>query len=143
MRVTQIDHVEIEVPDRYEAARWYRVALGFEICRDYEFWAQVADGPLMISTDDGKTKLALFDGQPQGSVRPVGIRRIRFARLNRRPVSIAAMCPLEPGWIGNWCCTGCIEPRNMSGQHNLSIRCTGLSLVPRDCSGHSMSRREA
>ncbi|HKM59156.1 MAG TPA: VOC family protein [Chthoniobacterales bacterium] len=78
MRVTQIDHVEIEVPERYEAARWYRVALGFEICRDYEFWAEVADGPLMISTDDGETKLALFDGQPQRAVRPVGIRRIAF-----------------------------------------------------------------
>ena len=78
MRVTQIDHVEIEVPERYEAARWYRVALGFEICRDYEFWAEVADGPLMISADDGETKLALFDGQPRRAVRPVGIRRIAF-----------------------------------------------------------------
>jgi catechol 2,3-dioxygenase-like lactoylglutathione lyase family enzyme len=78
MRVTQIDHVEIEVPERYEAARWYRVALGFEICRDYEFWAEAADGPLVISTDDGNTKIALFDGQPQGALHPVGIRRIAF-----------------------------------------------------------------
>jgi len=78
MRVTQIDHVEMEVPSRYEAARWYRCALGFEICREYEFWAEVAGGPLMISTDNGDTKLALFDGQPQGNARPVGVRRIAF-----------------------------------------------------------------
>ena len=78
MRVTQIDHVEIEVPDRYEAARWYHAALGFEICREYEFWAEAAGGPLMISTDDGKTKLALFDGKPQGAGRPIGIRRVAF-----------------------------------------------------------------
>jgi catechol 2,3-dioxygenase-like lactoylglutathione lyase family enzyme len=78
MRVTQIDHVELEVPDRYEAARWYQAVLGFEICREYEFWAEPAYGPLMISADDGKTKLALFDGQPQGGANPSGIRRIAF-----------------------------------------------------------------
>jgi catechol 2,3-dioxygenase-like lactoylglutathione lyase family enzyme len=78
MRVSQIDHVELEVPNRYEAARWYHAVLGFEICREYEFWAESADRPLMISTDDGKTKLALFDGRPQGGAHPIGIRRIAF-----------------------------------------------------------------
>jgi catechol 2,3-dioxygenase-like lactoylglutathione lyase family enzyme len=74
--MTRIDHVEIEVPSRYDAARWYRSALGFEILEKFEFWARVDSGPLMISTDHGKTKLALFARQPQGTVRPVGIRRI-------------------------------------------------------------------
>jgi catechol-2,3-dioxygenase len=78
MRVTQIDHVELEVPDRYAAARWYHTVLGFEICREYEPWAKATRGPLMISTDGGHTKLALFEGQPQGSGRPIGIRRIAF-----------------------------------------------------------------
>lgn len=78
MRVTQIDHVELEVPDRYAAARWYQTVLGFEICREYESWAGATYGPLMISTDGGKTKLALFEGQPQGPERPIGIRRIAF-----------------------------------------------------------------
>jgi hypothetical protein len=32
----------------------------------------------MISTDGGETKLALSEGQPQGSERPIGIRRIAF-----------------------------------------------------------------
>jgi hypothetical protein len=57
MRVTQIDHVELEVPDRYAATY----------------------GPLMISTDGGNTKLALFEGQPQGLERPIGIRRIALS----------------------------------------------------------------
>ena len=78
MRVTQIDHVELEVPDRYAAARWYQTVLGFEICREYEPWAEATRGPLMISTDGGETKLALFDGRPQGLERPIGIRRIAF-----------------------------------------------------------------
>jgi catechol 2,3-dioxygenase-like lactoylglutathione lyase family enzyme len=78
MRVTQIDHVELEVPDRYAAASWYRTVLGFEICQEYESWARGTYGPLMISTDGGETKLALFAGQPQGQERPIGIRRIAF-----------------------------------------------------------------
>lgn len=77
MRLSQIDHVELQVPDRYEAARWYQVVLGLEICREYEFWA-AAYGPLMISAGEGKTKLALFAGQPQGDAPPIGIRRIAF-----------------------------------------------------------------
>jgi catechol 2,3-dioxygenase len=78
MRIDQIDHVELEVPNRYEAVQWYQKVLGFQICPEYEFWAESTGGPLMISTDGGKTKLALFDGQPQGTRRPIGIRRIAF-----------------------------------------------------------------
>jgi len=78
MRVTQIDHVELEVPDRYAAARWYQKVLGFEVCREYESWAGARSGPLMISTDRGQTKLALFEGRPQGLEHPIGIRRIAF-----------------------------------------------------------------
>lgn len=29
-KVLQIDHVELFVPDRYEAARWYERVLGLE-----------------------------------------------------------------------------------------------------------------
>ncbi|MFY9986315.1 MAG: VOC family protein [Chthoniobacterales bacterium] len=78
MRVTQIDHVELEVPDRQTAARWYQTVLGFEICPEYVFWAEPQRGPLMISPDGGQTKLALFEGQPQGATRPIGIRRVAF-----------------------------------------------------------------
>ena len=79
-RVHGIDHVEIFVPDRREAADWYTRVLGFEVMRDFEFWAEPTGGPLMISPDGGRTKLALFEGPPAGrGVEQVGIRRIAFA----------------------------------------------------------------
>lgn len=33
-RVEQIDHVELYVPDRYQAADWYHSVLGLEIVTD-------------------------------------------------------------------------------------------------------------
>jgi catechol 2,3-dioxygenase-like lactoylglutathione lyase family enzyme len=63
-RVLQIDHVELFVPDRHEAAGWYRHVLGLEIVPEYEHWAAEPRGPLMISSDGGSTKLALFQGRP-------------------------------------------------------------------------------
>jgi catechol 2,3-dioxygenase-like lactoylglutathione lyase family enzyme len=84
--VFQIDHVELFVPDRYEAAAWYRRVLGLEILPDYEHWAAAPGGPLMISSDGGTTKLALFEGQPfdqaqagpQGSRTTAGFHRVAF-----------------------------------------------------------------
>jgi catechol 2,3-dioxygenase-like lactoylglutathione lyase family enzyme len=66
-RVAQIDHVETYVPDRYEAAAWYSRVLGLSILRDREHWAEDPLGPLMISSDDGNTKIALFEGEPTES----------------------------------------------------------------------------
>jgi catechol 2,3-dioxygenase-like lactoylglutathione lyase family enzyme len=62
-KVLQIDHVELFVPDRYEAAGWYERVLGLQILRECEEWA-ASGGPLMISSDGGSTKLALFEGRP-------------------------------------------------------------------------------
>ena len=59
-RVDQVDHVELFVPDRKEAARWYGRVLGLVVVPEYESWAQDVQGPLMISSDGGSTKLALF-----------------------------------------------------------------------------------
>ena len=64
-RVSQIDHVELFVPDRDEAADWYKRTLGLEIVPGYQRWAADPRGPLMISSDEGSTKLALFERQPQ------------------------------------------------------------------------------
>ena len=33
-KVLQIDHVELFVPDRYEAARWYERTLGLQVVPD-------------------------------------------------------------------------------------------------------------
>ena len=75
-RVQQIDHVELSVPDQYEAAAWYEKVFGLQILREYEHWA--ADGPLMISSDDGSTKLAVFQGEAPGAREPVGWHRVAF-----------------------------------------------------------------
>lgn len=77
-RVLQIDHVEVFVPDRYEAARWYQQTLGLEILAGFEEWAANRHGPLMISSDDGNTKLALFEGLPAAAAEGAGLHLIAF-----------------------------------------------------------------
>jgi catechol 2,3-dioxygenase-like lactoylglutathione lyase family enzyme len=78
-QVKHIDHVEIQVPDRYEAARWYDAVFGLKILKDFEFWAEPSGGgPLMVSSDGGTTKLAIFEGEPTGHRPPVGFERVAF-----------------------------------------------------------------
>ena len=76
-KVLQIDHVELFVPDRYEAARWYESTLGLQPVPECEPWA-VDGGPLMISSDGGSTKLALFEGQPVPAGQQAAFRRVAF-----------------------------------------------------------------
>jgi catechol 2,3-dioxygenase-like lactoylglutathione lyase family enzyme len=76
-KVLQIDHVELFVPDRYDAAQWYERVLGLQIVPECEPWA-VGGGPLMISSDGGSTKLALFEGQPAASGPTAAFRRVAF-----------------------------------------------------------------
>ena len=77
-RVLQIDHVELFVPDRYEAADWYQRVLGLEILAEYRHWSADSGRPLMISSDHGGTKLALFEGQAQGSRPTAGFHLVAF-----------------------------------------------------------------
>ena len=77
--VGALDHVELFVPDRHEAAAWYSRALGLEIVEECRAWAEDPRGPLMISSDGGVTKLALFTGQPQGARETSGFHRVAFA----------------------------------------------------------------
>jgi catechol 2,3-dioxygenase-like lactoylglutathione lyase family enzyme len=74
----RIDHVELFVPDRHEAARWYHRVLGLEMLADYRQWAADPGGPLMISSDRGVTKLALFEGAVRGEGRPAEFHRVAF-----------------------------------------------------------------
>jgi catechol 2,3-dioxygenase-like lactoylglutathione lyase family enzyme len=77
-QVRQVDHIELYVPDQYQAARWYEQVLGLKIIPEYTFWADEG-GPLMISSDGGSTKLALFKGEPPGFSSPlIGFRRVAF-----------------------------------------------------------------
>lgn len=73
----QIDHVELFVPEQYEAAAWYERVLGLTIVAEYQAWAETPGGPLMISNDGGSTKLALFKGAPPATGAG-GFRRVAF-----------------------------------------------------------------
>jgi catechol 2,3-dioxygenase-like lactoylglutathione lyase family enzyme len=77
-RVAQIDHVELFVPDRHSAAAWYSEVLGLTPLSGAEKWAADPRGPLMISPDGGGTKLALFQGEPQGDRPTAGFHRVAF-----------------------------------------------------------------
>ena len=77
-KVDQIDHVELFVPDRREAARWYERTLGLTIVTEFEHWAEDPRGPLMISPDGGGTKLALFTGEPRGRRLTAGFHLVAF-----------------------------------------------------------------
>ena len=75
-QVQQIDHVELFVPDQYEAASWYAEVLGLKIIPEYEFWA--SNGPLMLATANQNTMLALFQGEPKGLRPTAGHHRVAF-----------------------------------------------------------------
>ena len=77
-QVEQIDHVELFVPDRYAAAKWYQRVLGFQIVTAFEFWAEDPRGPLMIETPSGGTKLALFVGESQQAKPTSGYHLVAF-----------------------------------------------------------------
>ncbi len=72
-----IDHIELFVPSREQAAEWYGQVFGFQVLEEHRDWA-VEEGPLMISGDRGKTKIALFKGLPQGQEEVRGFKRLAF-----------------------------------------------------------------
>ncbi len=57
-KVDQIDHVHVYVADQREAARWYEMVLGLTVHGEAE--EPVESGPLVITSDNGNTSLALF-----------------------------------------------------------------------------------
>ncbi len=73
-----LDHVEFFVPDRTEAAAWYARVLGCVPVPGTDHWAAHSDGPLMVSPDGGRTKLAIFAGAPQGNRATAGFHRVAF-----------------------------------------------------------------
>lgn len=58
--LTGIDHIHVYVPNREQAADWFRAVLGFEIEESLRVWA-VEGGPLTIGDESGKIHLALFE----------------------------------------------------------------------------------
>jgi catechol 2,3-dioxygenase-like lactoylglutathione lyase family enzyme len=82
-RVAQVDHIELFVPDRNEAAAWYARTLGLSPVPEFLHWAADPHSPLMIATAEAGTKLALFEGLPQGPRPAAGFYRVAF-RVDRR-----------------------------------------------------------
>jgi catechol 2,3-dioxygenase-like lactoylglutathione lyase family enzyme len=76
--VCQIDHVELFVHDRHEAARWYERTLGLTVVPAYEHWANDPHGPLMLATPEGDTKLAFFTGEPRHHRPTAGFHLVAF-----------------------------------------------------------------
>ena len=76
-QVGPIDHVELFVPDQFEAAKWYKDVLGLEVVEKYKTWVDKG-GPLPISSDNGNTILALFEGEPRGKRKTAGHHRVAF-----------------------------------------------------------------
>lgn len=64
-RVDHIDHIALNVEDAETTADWYDEVLGLERLDEYEEWA-TGTGPLVISSDDGHTMLALFETRSRG-----------------------------------------------------------------------------
>jgi catechol 2,3-dioxygenase-like lactoylglutathione lyase family enzyme len=99
-----LDHVHVVVPDRAEAARWYRDRLGFEPVSEYEAWTKVEGGPLHLSADGGRSGIALFEigGGHKGTTLEKGAafsvdadQFVAFARsLASRPVQDQTGAPL-------------------------------------------------
>ncbi len=59
-KLNGIDHIHVYVPNREDAAEWYKDILGFTIVESLTFWAENDQGPLTIEDPTGKIHLALF-----------------------------------------------------------------------------------
>jgi catechol 2,3-dioxygenase-like lactoylglutathione lyase family enzyme len=77
IRSTHIDHVELFVPDRHDAAAWYFDVLGLVPIPGTEHWSEDSGGPLLISGDGGRTGLALF-ASPTDDTSRGGFHRLAF-----------------------------------------------------------------
>jgi catechol 2,3-dioxygenase-like lactoylglutathione lyase family enzyme len=88
-----LDHVELFVPDRAQGAEWYARVLGCRPVPGTEAWATHPQGPLMLSPDGGRTKLALFAGEPQGRRPTAGFHRVAFRLAGPEWLAFVARLP--------------------------------------------------
>ena len=63
--VRGLDHVHIRVIDRTKAAEWYLRVLGLEPASELSEWAIDPEGPLFLSTREGRHCLALVQGNTE------------------------------------------------------------------------------
>jgi catechol 2,3-dioxygenase-like lactoylglutathione lyase family enzyme len=92
-RTFTLDHVELFVPDRTEAAQWYSRVFGCRAVAGTERWAADPGGPLMLSADGGQTKLAFFEGKPQRNQTTAGFHRVAFRVTGSEWLAFVARLP--------------------------------------------------
>ena len=63
--VKGLDHVHIHVANRERAAEWFRRVLGLEPASNLSQWAIDPEGPLFLSTQEGRHCLALVQGNTE------------------------------------------------------------------------------
>jgi len=73
-KVGRLDHVHVAVKDRAAAVRWYRDVLGLEKHSDHQEEGDPR-GPVVLSSDNGETHLALFESK--GNITPAQIIAFR------------------------------------------------------------------
>lgn len=74
-----IDHVELYVPTRFEAADWYRRTLDLHIVEELLEWASDPEGPLVIGPAGGGQQIQLFQGHAAAGKGRAGLHRVAFA----------------------------------------------------------------
>jgi catechol 2,3-dioxygenase-like lactoylglutathione lyase family enzyme len=107
VEIEQIDHVHVHVRDRDAAARWFADVLGLRRDARFASWAEDPDGPLMLATASGDTRVALFRDhgaeQPGARARTLAFRIgaagfLAFAgRLPDSRIGADLGRPLAPG----------------------------------------------
>lgn len=91
----QLDHVELFVPDREQAAAWYARVLGLQPMAALARWA-TPRGPLMLSADGGQSMVALFTGGPCGHRRERSHHRVAFRVSGPAFLAFVAAAPEGP-----------------------------------------------
>ena len=76
--VDGIDHVELYVSDREDAADWYERVLGVVPDEEFEQWWRSETGPLVLTPEGGTTKLALFEHASPTTGAGVSPHRVAF-----------------------------------------------------------------
>lgn len=72
--VEDIDHVEMFVKNRLEAAKWYEEIFGLQPIKELEIWTKI--GPLFIGNKDRSVTLAMMNGTKNndGSINRMAFR---------------------------------------------------------------------
>jgi catechol 2,3-dioxygenase-like lactoylglutathione lyase family enzyme len=80
--IQRLDHINVLVPDRHEAAQWYQRIFGLKPLhgRVFEMAVGIPDGPLFLGIDDdlSHAKVALLVGEPLGQHDATSISRVAF-----------------------------------------------------------------